>query len=65
PGGLMPDMHLDRGEAADLAAFLIPAGERGVAGEPLSRDAALVEGSCGVLVRGRSGAAAGLRARPA
>ncbi len=43
PGGLMPDMHLDRGEAADLAAFLIPAGERGVAGEPLSRDAALVE----------------------
>jgi len=43
PGGLMPDMHLDRDEAADLAAFLIPAGERDGAGEPLPRDSALVE----------------------
>lgn len=39
PGGLMPDMHLDRREAADLAAFLDPA----PAGAIQALDATLVE----------------------
>lgn len=43
PGGLMPDMHLDRGEAADLAAFLMSSREGDGASDPLPRDAALVE----------------------
>lgn len=42
PGGLMPDMHLNRGEAADLAAYLIPSEGAGTGGEPLPGEAALV-----------------------
>lgn len=45
PGGLMPDMHLDRGEAADLAAFLVL--EEGAGGEVPGADAALVEAGRG------------------